>query len=213
LIHYPFKEPCLAVAPPLPYPVVRHAAAVGALLIPLLLACGEPGPAFAEADAVLCEPDPSGSVVFQPLPMRAPPPAVTTGSVPHRQIDPDIIPAVIEELHARVFDLSEVEPRQSTIVSDATAIWIRREINIARPECIISGREVAHIHLDGSLHAVVPHGRIPDAESAGWVERHPWAELEPGFEAFVLIFSLRSSEEVDVALELVINGLDFVIGS
>jgi phospholipase/carboxylesterase len=130
--------------------------------------------------------------------------------VPHRQLDPLVIPSVIGDLHERVFALPEVEPRESLLVPGATAIWIRPDILIGRPECIVAGREVAHIHLDGSLHAVLPLGLIPDAESAGWVEPHPWAGVQPGFEAFVLIFSPRSSEEVDVAFDLVVEGLRFV---
>ena len=52
----------------------------------------------------------------------------------------------------------------------------------------MSGREVAHIHFDGSIHGVLPHSRIPEAEAAGWIERHPFAGVQPGFEAYVLIF-------------------------
>jgi len=166
-----------------------------------------------DSEPVLCAPDPSGSIPFPPIPVRAPPPGVTTGTVPHRQINTVVIPSVIADLHERVFGLSEVEPRESDVPGGgATAIWIRREINIGRPECILSGREVAHIHVDGSLHAVLPHGRIPNAESAGWIESHPWADLQPGFETLVLIFSPRSFEEVDVIFELILEGLTFVRG-
>jgi len=182
--------------------------AVWPLLIMLLSGCGDTANGVGVSEAVLCTPGRSGS--FPSLPVRALPPAVTTGSVPHRQLDPLIIPSVIAELHERVFGLTEVESRESLLVPGATAIWIRPEVTIGRPECIIAGREVAHIHLDGSLHAVLPLGRIPEAESAGWVEPHPWAGLQPGFEAFVLIFSPRSSEEVDVAFDLVLEGLRFV---
>ena len=182
--------------------------ALGPLLVILLSACGETTDAIGVSEDVLCTPGRSGS--FPSLPVRAPPAAVTTGSVPHRQLDPLITPSIIAELHNRVFALPEVEPRESLLVPGATAIWIRPEIIIERPECIVAGREVAHIHLDGSLHSVLPLGRIPAAESAGWVERHPWAGREPGFEAFVMIFSPRSSAEVDVAFDLVREGLTFL---
>ena len=180
------------------------------LLFAVLSACGDTTDGIGVVEDVVCAPDPGGSIAFPSLPVRAPPPAVTTGSVPHRQIDPIIIPSVIAELHERVFALSEVESRESLLVAGATAVWIRPEINVGRPECIVAGREVAHIHADGSLHAVLPLGRIPAAESAGWVERHPWSGLQPGFEAFVLIFSPRSSEEIDVAFDLIGEGLNFV---
>lgn len=184
--------------------------ALCALLLTVLAACGDTADGIGISQDIPCEPAPSDSIAFPTLARRAPPPAVTTGSVPHQQIDPIIIPAVIEELHDRVFALPEVEARESLLVAGATGVWIRPEISVGRPECIVAGREVAHIHADGSLHAVLPLGRIPDAESAGWVERHPWAGRQPGFEAYVMIFSPRSSEEVDVILDLVREGLDFV---
>lgn len=180
------------------------------VLLTVLSACGDATEGIGVSEDVPCIPDPDGSMALPSLPVRAPPPAVTTGSVPHRQLDPIISPTVIAELHERVFALPAVEARESLLVAGATAIWIRPEINVRRPECIVAGREVAHIHFDGSLHAVLPLGRIPEAESTGWVERHPWAGSQPGFEAFVLIFSPRSSGEVDVAFDLVREGLDFV---
>ncbi|MGI9626435.1 MAG: luciferase family protein, partial [Longimicrobiales bacterium] len=159
-----------------------------------------------------CVPDPDGSAALQPLPLRAPPAAVTTGSVPHRQIDPEISQVAIAELHGRVLGIPEVELRQSATVGDATAIWIREEIDLERPGCISTGRQVAHIHHDGSLHAVLPHARIADAESAGWIELHPYAGDRPGFETYVLVFSPRTSEEVDVVHNLILEGLDFLTG-
>ena len=165
-----------------------------------------------EAEGVPCVPS-DMSPAFPDLPLRPGPPAVTTGSVPHQQIDPDIIPEVIDEMAGRIFALPDVESRLSTIVDGATAIWLRDEFNLGRPECVIRERELGHIHLDGSLHVTLPHGRIPGAAAAGWVERHPWADTRPGFEAFVMIFSPRDSSEVDVIFSLIVLGIDFVKGS
>ncbi|MCZ6821994.1 MAG: DUF5519 family protein, partial [Deltaproteobacteria bacterium] len=101
---------------------------------------------------------------------------MTTGSVPHQQIDPAIVPEVIDEMAGRIFALPDVESRLSTIVDGATAIWLRDEFNLGRPECVITERVVGHIHFDGSLHVTLPPGRIPGAEAAGWIERHPFAD-------------------------------------
>lgn len=187
-------------------------AAAWALLAPALVACGGVNPAVNAPEPVACAPDPSGSVALQPTPLREQPPAVTTGSVPHRQIEPEINQIANAELQARVLDIPEVELRRSANITDATAIWIRQEVDIERPECTVSGRAVAHIHFDGSLHATLPHHRIPDAESAGWIERHPYAGVRPGFEAYVLVFAPRTSEEVDVIFDLILEGLSFVTG-
>ena len=190
-----------------------RALAVCPLLAFVLSACGDNPQAISISETVLCPADPSSSLVFPPLPARAPPAAVTTGRVPHRQVNPLVSPAAIVELHERVFQLPEVEARASLLVPGSTSIWIRPEIVVERPECIVAGREVAHIHGDGSMHATLPLGRIPDAEAAGWIERHPWAGQQPGFEAFVLIFVPRSSAEVTVLVELIREGLDFVRGN
>jgi len=176
----------------------------------MLSACGDGAESTGVGEDPLCLAAPSDTIVYSPLPERAPPAGVTTGSSPHRQINPLVSPSHIAELHERVFELSGLESRASLIVDDATAIWISPEINLARPGCIVAGREVAHIHLDGSVHAVLPFRRIPEAESTGWVERHPWSGRQPGFEAFVLIFTPRSSAEVRVMVDLIREGMEFV---
>ena len=170
------------------------------------------GPDIDGGEEVPCAPDES-PFAFPDLPLRAGPPAVTTGSVPHQQINPDVIPEVIDEMGGRIFAPPDVERRPSTIVNGATAIWLREELNLGRPECVIRERELGHIHQDGSLHVTLPHGRIPGAAAAGWIERHPWANTLPGFEAYVMIFSPRDSSEVDVFVELVVQGISFVKGS
>ena len=192
-------------------PTSRVVTSAATVLAVAVSACGsEADPLIGGPEAAACEQSPGAPSLLPDLPVRAGPPAVTTGEVPHQQIDPEIIPEVIAELHSRVFSLPDVESRPTII--GATAIWLREEINLGRPECVVAGREIAHIHLDGSLHAVLSHGRIPGAVSAGWAEPHPWAGIQPGFEAFVLLFSPRSSEEVDVLFGLVLDGLNFVTG-
>jgi phospholipase/carboxylesterase len=59
----------------------------------------------------------------------------------------------------------------------------------------------------------LPHGRIPGAEAAGWVEGHPWADSRAGFEAYVMIFSPQDLGELDVIVDLIALGIDFVEGS
>ena len=133
--------------------------------------------------------------------------------MPHIQLNPESTPELIAELFDEIFSLGIFENRPTTIGMQGTrAIWLREGIEITRPECVVSGREFAHIHVDGSSHAVLPHERIPDAEAAGWVELHPFAGVRPGFEAFVMVFAPRSSDEVAMIVELVLESSNFVTG-
>lgn len=167
---------------------------------------------FEEVEAIPCAPA-ENPLAFPDLPLRGPPAAVTTGRVPHQQINPDIFPDVITVMGRRIFALPEVESRPSTIVDGATAIWLGSEFDLQRPECVIRDRELGHIHLDGSLHVTLPHGRIPGAVTAGWVERHPWSGTRPGFESYVMIFSPRDLGEVAVIVDLLVDGISFVGGA
>ena len=191
--------------------------AMTALLLVICACGGEADPVGLDAGSgpdsgpVTCEPAPEPAF-FRPLPPREGTPGVTTGDVPHFQLNPESTPELIAQLFDEIFSVSFFENRASTLSIDARAIWVTEGIEITRPECVISGREVAHIHLDGSLHAVLPHERIPDAEAAGWVELHPWAGVNPGFEAFVMVFAPRSSDDVAVIVELVFESLNFVTG-
>lgn len=198
------------------FPVARQALSV---LVLTLCACGgESGPAGL-GDAVPpdgaatgpCALGPGSPGAFPILPLRAPPGAITSGEVPHVQLNPDTSPEVVRELFERVFIGSLFEERPTGVgAPGSTAIWLRDEVSITRPECVVSGREFAHIHPDGSLHSVLPHARIPQATERGWVEIHPFAGVVTGFEAFVMIFAPRTLEEVDVVFALLLEGLNFV---
>ena len=174
------------------------------LLSLLLIGCATAAPEQALEEPSVCAPALSASSFDAPIPPRVPPAAVTTGSVPHRQIDPVVDQIAIAELHGRMHSMEGVELNRSGSVVDATNISISQGVDVARPECFISDRAVAHIHPDGSLHAVLPHDRIPAAEAAGWIERHPWSGVRPGYEGYVLVYSPRTTEEVDMVVELVV---------
>jgi phospholipase/carboxylesterase len=139
--------------------------------------------------------------------------AVTSGEVPHVQLNPESTPEVIAELFDRVFARANLEDRPSILGMQGTrALWLTEAVAITRPECVVGVREFAHIHVDGSLHAVLPFGLIPQAVAAGWAERHPFALTTRGFEAFVMLFAPRSSEEVDVILQFILDSVDFITG-
>jgi len=119
---------------------------------------------------------------------------------------------LIDELIERIFALDVLEDRPTILGLMGTALWLTEDITIERPECVPGDREFAHIHLDGSMHTVLPHGRIAEAVAAGWAEVHPLAGVRPGFEAFVMLFAPRSSEEIDVMFQLILEAVNFITG-
>jgi len=150
---------------------------------------------------------------FVPLPERAGPRTQTTGSVPHVQIGVELVQAVNDELHRRTFALPDVENRP-TIASlpGAKGMWLREEAPVARPEVIVTGREFAHIHPDGSLHAPLPIERALEAVEKGWAERHPWADERDGWEGYVMLFTPQSLDELDVTFQLIVESYNHVTG-
>ena len=65
------------------------AKAAALAVLAALCACGDTAvPPVEDADELACLPAGSGPS-FSALPDRAPPPATTTGTVPHQQIGPD----------------------------------------------------------------------------------------------------------------------------
>ncbi|KAA3663402.1 MAG: phospholipase [Chloroflexi bacterium] len=154
----------------------------------------------------------SDPTVF-PLPERAGPRTKTSGTVPHVQIDVEPITAVNDKLFQRAFTLPGVEDRP-TIVSlpGARGMWLTDDISLAHPEAIVSGREFAHIHPDGSLHAPLPYERALEVAEKGWGERHPWADEREGWDGLVMLFTPQSMEELDITFQLIVESYNHVTG-
>jgi glyoxylase-like metal-dependent hydrolase (beta-lactamase superfamily II) len=148
-----------------------------------------------------------------PLPERTGPRTQTSGTVPHVQIGVEPVTAVNDELIRRVFALPGVEDRP-TIVSlpGARGMWLSDDIALAHPEAIVSGREFAHIHPDGSLHAPLPYERALEAAEKGWGERHPWADEREGWDGFVMLFTPQSMAELDIIFQLIVESYNHVTG-
>jgi phospholipase/carboxylesterase len=151
-------------------------------------------------------------IVF-PLPERSGPRTQTSGTVPHVQIGVEPVTAVNDELFRRAFALPGVEDRP-TIVSlpGARGMWLSEDIALAHPEAIVNGREFAHIHPDGSLHAPLPYERALEVAEKGWGERHPWADDREGWDGFVMLFTPRSMAELDIILQLIVESYNHVTG-
>lgn len=147
------------------------------------------------------------------LPQRIGPPPYTSSHVPHVQVGVEPVPQVDAELLRRVSALPKVDIRP-TIVSlpGAKGIWLLEDIPLVRPEVIVRGREFAHIHPDGSLHASLPPQRAQEAVDAGWAVWHPWAKKREGWEGFVMLYTPQSMEELEVTFQLIVDGYNYVTG-
>ena len=132
--------------------------------------------------------------------------------MPHAQIGVAPQPDVNAELHRRAYALPGVLDRPSVIsVPGARALWLAADVAVARPEAILRGREFAHIHPDGSLHATLDPERAREAIDAGWAERHPIAD-QLGLAGLVVLYTPRTMGELDVVVELVADAYGFVTG-
>lgn len=132
--------------------------------------------------------------------------------MPHAQIGVAPEPSVNAELHRRAFALPGVHDRPSVVsVPGARALWLADDVEVARPEAILRGREFAHIHPDGSLHATLDLERAREAIDAGWAEPHPVAE-QLGLAGLVMLYTPRTMGELDVVAGLIVDAYNFVTG-
>ncbi|MEM7028210.1 MAG: luciferase family protein [Chloroflexota bacterium] len=153
------------------------------------------------------------ALVVSPLPERAGPRTLTSGTVPHVQLDVEAVTAINDELFRRAYALPGVENRP-TIVSlpGARGMWLSEHIAVVNPQAIVSGREFAHIHADGSLHAPLPYERALEVDETGWGERHPWADERAGWEGLVMLYTPQSEAELDIIFQLIVESYNFVTG-
>lgn len=146
-------------------------------------------------------------------PLRTTPRPVTTDGVPHVQIGVEAVPRITAELLRRVGGIPGVEIRNTVIsLPGAKGFWLADELPLARPEVIVGGREFAHVHPDGSLHASLSPETARAAVAAGWAVPHPWSDRRPGWEGFVMIYTPVSEIELDVVFQLVLASYEFVTG-
>ncbi|UCH40596.1 MAG: phospholipase [Gammaproteobacteria bacterium] len=146
-------------------------------------------------------------------PIRTTPRPMTTDGVPHIQIGIKPVPELTAELLRRVDGLHGVEIRNTVIsLPGAKGFWLVDDLSLARPDVIVGGREFAHVHPDGSLHASLSPDSARAAVEAGWAVFHPWSKRRPGWEGFVMIYTPSSADELDVVFQLVQDSYRFVTG-
>ncbi len=145
-----------------------------------------------------------------PIPQRSGPRPLTNKNMPHSQVGVKPDPSVNAELFRRAFALPGVT-NQPTVISvpGARALWLDESVPLLQP--VMAGREFAHIHPDGSLHASLSPERARAAIAAGWAEPHPMA-LYMGNEGVVMLYTPRTLAELDVIFGLVVDSYNFVTG-
>jgi len=169
------------------------------------------------ADSVECNPHTSQASVNEltsaPLPERSGPRIQTSGKVPHVQIGVQAIEEINQELFQLAFSLPDLE-EHPTIVSlpGAIGMWLADGVPVQNPKAIVSGREFAHIHTDGSLHAPLPFERALELEKKGWGERHPWADRRDGWEGLVMLYSASTEDELKTLMQLITESYNYVTG-
>ena len=162
--------------------------------------------------SIACSAEKELTMTFTALPQREGPRPATTGSVPHTQIDLQAVPEVNEELFRLAFSLPGVENRPSAFsLPGARGMWLSDEITLVRPDQIVSGREFAHIHPDGSLHASLPLDRARQAIEAGWAEAQPIAD-QLGVPGLVMLYTPQTFDELETVFQLVLDSYNFVTG-
>ena len=145
--------------------------------------------------------------------MREAPIPQTTNGVPHVQIGVRPVSELSEALLARVGELPGVDLGATRVsLPGAVGFQLREDVVLARPEVIVGGREFAHLHPDGSLHASLDPELARAAIRSGWAVAHPWSADREGWEGFVMIFTPTNWEELSVVTRLVEQSYSFVTG-
>lgn len=160
------------------------------------------------------EPSSSATTDFSvALPVRDGPRERTTESVPHVQLDAVLVPEVDAELRRRAFAIPGVEDVPSQIsLPGALGLSFGDEVELARPDVLLSGREFAHIHPDGSLHVWMPVERAVEVDATGWGELHPWVDREDFWDGVAMVFTPRTIQEVDIVIQLLVEAYNLVSG-
>ena len=147
------------------------------------------------------------------LPMRKTPTPQTTGGVPHVQIGVHPVPELSQALLGRVEGLPGVQLGATRVsLPGAVGFQLNDDMSLAHPEVVVGGREFAHLHPDGSLHASLEPKLALAAIQAGWAVAHPWSSEREGWQGFVMIYTPTTQAELGVVIQLVEQSYSFVTG-
>lgn len=147
------------------------------------------------------------------LPIRSSPVPQTTNGVPHVQIGVNADPALTQTLMDRVARFPGVSLGPTRVsMPGGIGFQLDEDVALARPDVIVGGREFAHLHTDGSLHASLNPDVALAAIEAGWAVAHPWANQRAGWDGFVMIYTPNTQAELNIVLKLVRGSYTYVTG-
>jgi phospholipase/carboxylesterase len=147
------------------------------------------------------------------LPQREGPRPETTNGVPHIQLGLEAVPELSELMLKHVGAFPGVTLGATRLsLAGAVGFQLSNDLTIANPDAIVGGREFAHVHPDGSLHASLEPELARAAVKAGWATPHPWADQRAGWEGFVMIYTPTTEAELDVVLQLISGSYSYVTG-
>ncbi len=150
---------------------------------------------------------------FAPLPIREGPRTETSYTVPHVQAFVDPVPEIDAELRRRIYLLPGIEDRPSiTSILGTRALWLTADSEPTDLVATMREREFAHIHPDGSLHAVLPVDRALDATDAKWAELHPWVGRDDFWDGLVMLYTPQNADELEITWQLIVDSYNFVTG-
>ena len=109
-------------------------------------------------------------------------------------------------------DQPQKEAHVEVLFENGEGLHSSADCFLGHPEAIVGGREFAHVHPDGSLHASLHPETARAAVEAGWATPHPWSDKRAGWDAFVMIYTPVTAAELDVVFQLVQSSYAFVTG-
>lgn len=147
------------------------------------------------------------------LPNREGPRPETTSGVPHIQIGISEKAELTKLFLQKVASIPGVGIRGTVIsLPGAKGFWLDSSLPIAQQKAIVRGREFAHIHPDGSLHASLPPTLAKQAVKAGWAVSHPWSNQREGWEGFVMLYTPQTKAEMETVFQLTLASYNYVTG-
>ncbi len=147
------------------------------------------------------------------LPMREGARPETSNRVPHVQFGIEVNRSLAEELLARVDQFPGVTLGPTRVsLPGAVGFQFDQGVPLERPESIPGGREFAHLHPDGSLHAALDPELAIKAVEAGWAIHHPWADKRDGWGGLVMLYTPQTEAELEIVFDLVEASYEYITG-
>jgi len=149
------------------------------------------------------------------LPQRdgsAPEVGATVPQLQFSDKSPELIRKKLWEWSFSTFpDVTEEDTRIS--VHTSRALWLDPKVPVAHRDCFMppaGSREFCHMHLDGSIHAVVSDADEEEIIAKNWGKRHPMYHTHGVKE--VIVYAPRNEEEIFVLQLVIAQSYEYATG-